>query len=156
MAGYNAPMADHEPTIRDDGDQDGEALDSELLPDEFPEDRPLASREYGTTEGEQSRPEPLDGRLRREEPDFGADEERATDRAGDGTTSDEDDDQDEVDADDAPDLLSQLDEDGKDIIKDLTAERGRPGDHDDSGQPRSPRSAEEAAIHMVDEDDESR
>lgn len=138
-------MADHEPTIRDDGDQDGEALDAELLPEEFPEDRPLASREYGTTEAEQARREPLDGRLRREEPDFGVGEDDFDDLA---------DDRDETDADDAPDLLSQLDEDGKDLVKEMTAERGRQGDHDDSGQPRSPRSAEEAAIHLVDEEDE--
>lgn len=143
MAGYNAPMADHEPTIRDDGDQDGEALDSELLPDEFPEDRPLASREYGTTEAEQSRPEPLDGRLRREEPDFGADEPALGD-----------DEEDDGENDDSPDLLSHLDEVGRDIVKELSAERGLPGDHDDSGQPRSPRSAEEAAIHVVDEEDD--
>lgn len=133
-------MAEHEPTIRDDADQDGEALDAELLPEEFPDDRPLASREYGTTEAEQSRREPLDGRLRREEPDFGA--------GADGPIADDDGDED----DDSPDLLSQLDDDGRDREKDLVGQRAGGERHpDDSGQPRSPRSAEEDAIHVVDE-----
>lgn len=142
-------MADHEPTIRDDGEQDGEALDAELLPDEFPDDRPLVSRDYGTTEAEQARREPLDRRLRREEPDPGSlpssdDDGADGDRVGRG--------------DDGPDLLSQLDEDGRDMVKELVAERGQSGDgrDDDTGQPRLPRSAEEDAVHVVDEDDEVR
>lgn len=139
-------MADHEPTIRDDVDQHGEALDAELLPEEFPEDRPLASRDYGTTEAEQARREPLDRRLRREEPDFGAavDEENGDDTDGEG----------DADA-DGPDLLSQAGEDGRDVTKELVAERSRRDRHpDDSGQPRSPRSAEEDAVHLVEEEDD--
>jgi [ribosomal protein S5]-alanine N-acetyltransferase len=136
-------MADHEPTIHDDVDQLSEALDADKLPEEFP-DRPLASREYGTTESEQARREPLDGRLRREVPDVTADEDDARpgrgrdDRAEDG---------------DGPELLSQVDESGRDVVSEMVAESGRrEGSDDDSGQPRSPRSAEEDAIRVVDED----
>ncbi len=83
----------------------------------------------------------MDRRLRREEPDFGAESEE-----------DDDGDDDEGVGDDAdgPDLLSQAGEDGSDVIKELVAERGRRDHPDDSGQPRSPRSAEEDAVHLMD------
>ncbi len=143
----NAP----EPTISQDRDNDGSleggggnsrALDADVLPEEFPDDKPIAARDYGTTAAEQSRPEGLSARLRREEPDVMPD---ADDVDGD---SDSDDDDDE-----SPELLSQLGEDGGDVVKELTTERAQVDRHDDdSGQPRSPRSAEEDAIHVVDED----
>ncbi|WP_370327958.1 hypothetical protein [Euzebya sp.] len=136
-------MSIHEPTIAPDRDHDGSlhggggnavALDADLLPEEFPDDRPLAAREYGITEAEQARRESLDRRLRREEPEdlpVGA-----------------------RDDDESPDLLSDGDDDGHDLVKDLTALRARwDADRDDSGQPRSPRSAEEDAVHVVDEPD---
>lgn len=139
-------MSPHEPTIATDRDYDGslnggggnsEALDAGLLPEDFPDDRPLAARDYGTTEAEQRRREPLDRRLRREEPD---------------TTSDADEDRDEVD-DESPDLLSEGDDAGHDLVKDLIAIRARERQRDDdSGQLRSPRSPEEDAVHVVDDE----
>lgn len=136
-------MDAHEPTIATDRDNDGSlnggggnsaALDASLLPETFP-DRPVASSDYGTTESEQSRRESLSGRLRREEPDASIDSE------------DEDYD------DESPELLSNADERGDDLVKELTTVRARSDRHeDDSGQPQSPRSAEEDAIHVIDED----
>jgi hypothetical protein len=141
-------MSAPEPTITQDRDNDGSlaggggnshALDAELLPEEFPDDRPLAARDYGTTQSEQARREGLNDRLRREEPDL----------LDDGEAGDVDDTYD----DESPELLSQAREDGRDMVKELTTERARPDRHDDdSGQPHSPRSAEEDAIHVVDAD----
>jgi ribosomal-protein-alanine N-acetyltransferase len=146
-------MSLHEPTIADDRDDDGSvaggggnarALDADVLPEEFPDDRPLAAREYGVTEAEQARREGLDGRLRREEPDLVPD--LLPDRASDVDLDDDVDDE-------SPELLDDLDEEGGDTVKDLAALRAMPDRHDDdSGQPWSPRSAEEDAIHVVDED----
>lgn len=146
-------MSQHQPTITDDRDDDGgiggasgghaDALDADMLPEEFPDDRPLASRDYGTTEAEQARRESLDRRLRREEPDqvAGLDD--------DINTSDDSDDAD----DESPELMGVEDEDGGDTVKELATVRGMPDRHtDDSGQPRSPRSAEEDAVHVVDRD----
>jgi hypothetical protein len=87
-----------------------------------PSDRP-ASTDYGVTADEQSRPEPLDVRLARERPDT------------------------EVRADDAPDVLVAPEDDDDvpgdpDEEKDLIAR----GVDDEDGL-----SAEEAAVHVVDE-----
>lgn len=131
-------MSEHRPTIVNDPDQDGEALDADLLPEEFPDDRPLASRAFGTTEAEQARGESLSHKLRREEPEVSAD----------GQGNDKDDDN----SDDSPDILSGDDEDA-DPTNSMTSIRGRSDRHDDdSGQPRGFRSAEEDAIHLVDRD----
>lgn len=145
-------MDAHEPTILSDRDNDGSlnggggnsaALDATILPEEFPDDRPWASRDYGTTEAEQARPEGLNGRLRREEPDSSAE-------IDDDNGDDEGDFEDE-----SPELLSVLNDEGEDIVKELTTMRARSDRHtDDSGQPISPRSAEEDAIHVVDQESE--
>ena len=127
-------MSEHRPTIVNDPDQDGEALDADLLPEEFPDDRPLASRAFGTTEAEQARGESLSRKLRREEPDLSAD------------------DGDKPDDDDSPDIMAGDDEDA-DPTNSMTSIRGRSDRHgDDSGQPRGTRSAEEDAVHLVDGD----
>ncbi|CAN5324691.1 hypothetical protein BH23ACT9_BH23ACT9_07660 [soil metagenome] len=140
-------MAEHEPTIRDDVDQRGEALDAELLPEEFPDDRPLVSRDYGTTEAEQGRREPLDRRLRRDEPDVMVSDDADRWSESDGSESGGEDDY------ESPDLLSQAEEDGTDLVREMTTLRSRRDRRaDDWEQPRSPRSAEEDAIHLVDED----
>lgn len=137
-------MNAHEPTIASDRDHDGSlnggggnsaALDADLVPEEFPDDRPLAARDYGTTEAEQARPEPLERRLRREEPENGADTD-AVDSA-----------------EESPDLLSVFENNGDNTVKELATIRARRDRHrDDSGQPRSPRGAEEDAVHVVDEE----
>jgi [ribosomal protein S5]-alanine N-acetyltransferase len=146
-------MSAHEPTIPDDRDDDGSvaggggnarALDADVLPEEFPDDRPLAARDYGVTEAEQRRRESLDGRLRREEPDLDPDVD--DDPVGGA-------DDDDLDG-DSPDLLDPVEDDGQDLTKELaTLRAARERHEDDSGQPWSPRSAEEDAIHLVDEDD---
>ena len=144
-------MGDHEPTISPDRDHDGsvggggghsDALDAELLPEEFPDERPLASRDYGTTEAEQARRESLDRRLRREEPDltWGDEDEPASEDADDGD-------------DESPELLDVSDEEGHDEEEQSVTVRGRTDRHrDDSGQTACARSAEEDAIHVVDQD----
>lgn len=141
-------MSLYDPTTAEDHDHQGglgvggghsESLDADRLPEEFPDDRPLAARDYGTTEAEQARRESLDRRLRREEPEPDLTAELDLD--------------DDVDDDDSPDLLADLDDDGGDMTKELTTVRARRDRRvDDSGQLRSPRSAEEDAIHVVDED----
>lgn len=128
-------MSDHRPTIINDPDQDGESLDADLLPEEFPDDRPLASRAYGTTEAEQARGESLSRKLRREVPEL----------SSDGDTDADDDDG-------CDDIISSDDEDA-DPTNSMVSIRGRTDRHDDdSGQPRGPRSAELDAMHLVDRD----
>jgi len=131
-------MSDHRPTIVNDPDQDGESLDADLLPEEFPDDRPLASRAYGTTEAEQARGESLSRKLRREVPEVSPD-----DADGDAGR----------DSDDGCDDIMSVDDDAADPTNSMTSIRGRGDRHDDdSGQPRGTRSAELDAMHLVDRD----
>jgi hypothetical protein len=51
------------------GDDQSEALDSDKVGDEYPPDEPVASEDYGITGAEQRHDEPLEERVRREEPD---------------------------------------------------------------------------------------
>src|SRR4051812_11533542 len=53
----------------DDPQDEAEALDDDRLPSEYPPDAPFGVEDYGTTGGEERIPEPLDERVRREEPD---------------------------------------------------------------------------------------
>jgi hypothetical protein len=126
-------------------DDVSELLDEDALPAEYPPDRPLGVNQYGTTPQEERVDEPLEERIRREEP-----EERAGDR---------------------PVLLLDETEDGLGAAEDLDA--GETGDAmlgelgdagwagDDAGPglgpppsgfaaDRVPLSAEEAAVHVVD------
>ena len=55
-----------------DAQDRAEVLDDDVLGDEFPPDEPLAVDDYGVTGGESRHPEPLDERVRRDEPDVPA------------------------------------------------------------------------------------
>jgi [ribosomal protein S5]-alanine N-acetyltransferase len=143
-------MGQHEPTIADDRDDDGSlaggggnarALDADLLDDDFPDDRPLAARDYGTTEVEQARRESLARRLRRELPDLLAVDPTALD----GSDADDD-----VVVEDCPDLLDAVDEDGERRDGELVSGRGEGDDDELWGPWPAPRSAEEDAVHLVD------
>lgn len=128
-------MDAHEPTTTPDPDQEGESLDDELLPDEFP-DRPIASRAFGTTEAEQARGESLRRKLAREEPDADSPSQRHRARGDDHGSVD---------------LLTDLDEAGEDSVDTLVASRAE-GERDDHRPGQSmPHSAEEAAMHIVDD-----
>lgn len=136
-----------EPTIATDRDNDGSvagggghsaALDGDVLPEEFPDDRPWAARDYGTTKSEQSRREPLDRRLRREQPDGPSDDPSATEDRTDG---------------ESPDLLSVFDDDGGNTEREMATISARRDRHrDDSGQFDGPRGAEEDAVSVIDEE----
>ena len=111
-----------------------------------PADRPWVSNDWGTTEREEEAGESLDGRLARELP------ERVEYPEGDGLgdTSDTDGEliDDEVGSRRAGRLVepSEDDEDGADTEDELYAE--------DEGNDAGAASAEEAAIHVVRDDDE--
>ncbi len=129
-------MSDHEPTVTDsvDPEQSGERLDSDKLPEEFPQ-RPVASFEHGTTEREMAEGESLDGRLGRERPDVGE-----GGRSEPSTT--------------ATPVLDDADPDGRDAEKDLVADTAISEPHvDDSGHPTTPTDAETAALRVEDADD---
>ena len=142
--------------MTDVGDSQSEAefLDDDKLPSEYPPDRPLGVDEYGVTAYEETVPEPLEERLRREEPDF--DElARRGDRGDDGDGDDEVGtlvDADEGGFDDEGDSVAtsirrvrqrNISEDdiayGDETLRDVATER-----LDDDDVP-----AEEAAIHIT-------
>ena len=131
-------------------DDVSELLDEDALPAEFPLDRPIGVDQYGTTPQEERVDEPLEERILREEP-----EERPGDR---------------------PVLLLDETEDGLGAAEDIDA--GETGDAmlgelgdaawagDDTGPglgtppsgfpaDRVPLAAEEAAVHIVDPENES-
>jgi Family of unknown function (DUF5709) len=130
---------------------DGRPGDDPLDRGVAPPERWSAAIRYGTTADEQDRGESLDQLLAEEEPDIAPeiDDERLEDVAGDDDAADED-----VDGlllDDGPDpragrLVTQ-DDDGYplDTDGDLVAR--------DVGIDGAAASAEEAAVHVVDEDD---
>lgn len=130
-----------------DGRLGNDPLDRGVAPPE----RWSAAIRYGTTAEEQDRGESLDQLLAEEEPDFAPeiDDERPEDIAGDEAAADED-----IDGlllDDGPDpragRLVTADEDGYplDDDADLVAR--------DVGIDGAAATAEEAAVHVVDEDD---
>jgi hypothetical protein len=51
-----------------------ELLDDDKLPEEYPPERLLGADSYGVTAAEEEIDEPIEERLRREEPDFGSDD----------------------------------------------------------------------------------
>jgi hypothetical protein len=124
----DAEYLDGAETLTGDGDDLDEALDTSYSP---PDHRPGATR-YGTTVSEQREGESLDQRLAEEEPDvtadtLGDDDRGPQTRAGRLV---------------APDEGAHPDEE-----KDLIAF--------DAGKAGSAASAEEAAVHVIGEDDES-
>jgi hypothetical protein len=141
--------------------EDYEVLDSSDTLDGEPGDDPLdrgvatperwsAGMRFGTTAGEQREGESLDRLLAEEEPDnaFGADDEEPWDTAEDEDVADED-----IDGlllDDGPDpragrLVAEDEGAHPDDEADLVAR--------DAGIDGGAASAEEAAVHVVDEDD---
>ena len=141
--------------------EDSEVLDSSDTLDGEPGDDPLdrgvatperwsAGMRFGTTAGEQREGESLDRLLAEEEPDnaFGADDEEPWDTAEDEDVADED-----IDGlllDDGPDpragrLVAEDEGAHPDDEADLVAR--------DAGIDGGAASAEEAAVHVVDEDD---
>jgi hypothetical protein len=142
--------------MTDVGDSQSEAefLDDDKLPSEYPPDRPLGVDEYGVTAYEETVPEPLEERLRREEPDF---DELARRRGLDGEDADEEVgtlvDTDDGGFDDEGDSVARsigrvsqrnLSVDdiayGDETLRDVATERLSDED----------RPAEEAAIHLID------
>lgn len=71
--GYDTGMAD----VPDD--EQSEAVDRDNLSDQYPPDKPLASEDYGTTGAEQRFHEPLEERVRREQPEREAHDRRSDD-----------------------------------------------------------------------------
>jgi len=146
----SADLEDYE--TRDPYDTlDGRPGDDPLDRGVAPPERWSAAIRYGTTAEEQDRGESLDQLLAEEEPDItpDIDDERLEDISGDEDAADED-----VDGlllDDGPDpragRLVTTDEDGYpvDVDADLVAR--------DVGIDGAAASAEEAAVHVVDEDD---
>lgn len=137
-----------------DSQSGAEFLDDDKLPSEYPPDRPLGADEYGVTAYEETVPEPLEERLRREEPDF---DELARRRGADGDDADEavgtlvDTDEGGVDAEGdsvarsirrVPERNLSVDDIafGDETLRDVATERL---DEDDVP-------AEEAAIHLTD------
>ena len=110
-----------------------EQLDDEQLGVEYPPERPLGAEEYGTTAQEERVAEPMDERGHRyEDDDSGAGEP------------------DEV----APGLLDQGPEDDeKDLVADTDEQPNEGTPAYDTAADRVPRSAEEEAVHVIDEDD---
>jgi hypothetical protein len=130
---------------------DGRPGDDPLDRGVAPPERWSAAIRYGTTADEQDRGESLDQLLAEEEPDIAPeiDDERLEDIAGDDDAADED-----IDGlllDDGPDPRA-----GRLVTQD---DDGYPLDNDgdlvarDVGIDGAAASAEEAAVHVVDEDD---
>ena len=131
------------PDISDD--DRSEAVDADKLSDEYPPDELLGSDDYGITGAEQRYDEPLDERVRREQPE-------ATEADGADGRSER--------------VVQPVYEDGPDEEADLVAEavedpdvRDRPPDDDVTGDEttrdvateRVPPPAEEVALHVEDE-----
>ena len=110
-----------------------EQLDDDKLGDEYPPERPLGVEEYGTTAQEERVAEPMDERDHRYE-----DEEPA----GEGTEAV------------APGLLDQgPDDDEKDMVADTDEVPHEGTPEYDTAADRVPRSAEEEAVHVIEEED---
>jgi hypothetical protein len=131
------------PEISDD--DRSEAADTDKLSDEYPPDELLASDDYGVTGAEQRYDEPLDERVRREQP------EATEPDAADGRSER---------------VVQPVDQDGPDEEEDLVAAaiedpdvRDRPPDDEvtgdettrDAATERVPPPAEEVALHIEDE-----
>ena len=129
-----------------DGDPGDDPLDRGVAPPE----RWSAAIRYGTTDEEQDRGESLDQLLAEEEPDLAPeiDDERYEDIAGDEDAGDED-----VDGlllDDGPPPRA-----GRLVAVDEDADTGEDGDlvAQDVGIDGAAATAEEAAVHVVEDDD---
>lgn len=117
-----------------------ELLDDDVLPPEYPPDRPLGVDEYGTTWQEERVDEPLEERVRREEPDV-VDLDADTDLEG-------------VDVGDTgeDDLHGSVVPPAEDRLDDGDPVGGDPSRRDVATE-RVAAPAEEAAVHVVDDDD---
>lgn len=129
-------------------DDVSERTDDDVLGPEYPPDRPMGVTQYGTTAQEERVDEPIDERVRREEPDDGAAPDAAV-QLLDETA-------------DALDEASDLDagETGDWVLGEL-GDRDGPGDDRGPtlGPPpsltasdRVPMPAEESAVHLVEGD----
>src|SRR5215207_8947546 len=130
------------PEISDD--DRSEAVDTDKLSDEYPPDELLASDDYGVTGAEQRYDEPLDERVRREQPE-------ATEPDAAGGRSER--------------VVQPVDQDGPDEEDPVAAAiedpdvRDRPPDDEVTGDEttrdvateRVPPPAEEVALHVEDE-----
>jgi hypothetical protein len=132
----------------DDAQDPAEALDDDELGEDYPPEEPLGVDEYGTTHAEERFDEPLEERIRREQPEVRAthgepdppavlvDPDPTDSITGDGTVTAEaaggpDDDIGAIDVDDSVA--------GDPTLRDVATER------------EASVSAEEAAVHVVDE-----
>jgi hypothetical protein len=127
-----------------------ELLDDDTLPPEYPPDRPYGADEYGVTAAEEEIDEPLEERVRREEPDFVPGEDDS--EVGRQVSVLVEPDQGVVDADDEADAVASetdippgelpIDADdisfGDETLRDVAQEREAPQ-----------LSAEEAAMHIT-------
>jgi hypothetical protein len=139
-------------------DDVSELLDDDVLTSEYPPDRPLGVNQYGTTPQEERVDEPIAERVRREEPDF--DEQAGTVRRDDDGVQLVD------ETEDVAGIAEVSDIDAGETGDEVLGETGQSDDGDDAqtgpslGPPpdelasdRVPRSAEEAAVHVVDGDE---
>lgn len=131
-------------------DDRSELLDDDTLAPEYPPDRPLGADEYGTTHQEERVDEPLEERVRRDQsPPTRADEPvLLLDETGDGPE--------ESDLDEGETGSSVLGEvgDAEWAGDDAGPALGPPPSV--SAADRVPLSAEEAAVHVRDEDERGR
>lgn len=115
-----------------------ELVDDDVLPPEYPPDRPLGVDEYGTTWQEERDDEPLEERVRREEPDVvGLDPDADLEAIDVGDTGEDD-------------LHGDLVLPAEDRLDDGDPVGGDPSRRD-VAQERVAAPAEEAAIHVVDD-----
>jgi hypothetical protein len=121
----------------DDGllDPEDSLLDRDQLDEGYsPPEKPYAVNDWGTTAAEEAAGEPMDARLRRELPDGVADE-------GDGIGDASDTDGELLDDEVGDRRSGRLADDGDDLFT------------EDVGIDGGAASSEEAAVHLVDEDD---
>ncbi|MGY1602188.1 DUF5709 domain-containing protein [Geodermatophilus sp. SYSU D00815] len=131
-------LLEPEDVLEDDGY--GDVLDRGYSP----RDTPVASTDFGMTEAEEEAGESLDGRLARELPDRAAEDDGFDDGLGDVVGTDGELRDDEVGGDRAG-RLSAGDDGYGDTESELWAE--------DEGIDGAGASAEEAAVHVVGDDD---
>lgn len=128
----------------DDSQDQAEALDDDKLGGDYPPEEPLGVEEYGTTAAEERYGEPLDERIRREEPEVGE---------GDGREPDSPPvlvDPDGVEA----DVLASAVPGSADDLGELDVDDPVGGDptlRDVATELEAPMSAEEAAVHVIDD-----
>jgi hypothetical protein len=135
-----------------DGAPDGDPLEAGYLPT----DRWSAGMRFGSTEAEERAGESLDQLLAEEEPDIALDpaEEEPDEASGEGEDGDEDAGDEDVDGlllDDGPDPRA-----GRLVAEDEGAHSAEEADlvASDAGIDGGAASAEEAAVHVVDDADE--